>query len=136
MYTFCKSSAVMECLSVHIFSPSHGHILLGVALRPIWWEKAMFGIFTNDFKRIKSLTYMYADFCMKAIKFKRCLSYCIFIRNKKRIVAEHQTLLKRPSFSSYMFLTSPYHVHYTIEVNLIYNTNCLHRCILVYTKLS
>lgn len=67
MYTFCKSSAVMERLSIHFSSPSHGHILLGVAMRPIWWEKAMIGIFTNDFKRIKSRTYMYADFGMKAI---------------------------------------------------------------------
>lgn len=57
------------------FSPSHGYMFLDVALGPIWCENALIGIVINDFKRIKSRTYMYADFCLKAIKFKRCLSY-------------------------------------------------------------
>lgn len=54
-------------------------MFLDVALRPIWWENALIGIVINDFKRIESRTYMYADFCMKAIKFKKDVYPIVFL---------------------------------------------------------
>lgn len=73
---------------------------------------------------------------MEAIKFEMCFYFSAFIMLLKKHINCRKiadSLLKLHPFPSYSFFTSLHHVHYTIEVDLIYNTKFLHRCIPVYT---